>query len=73
MHRDPAAFSEPGEFRPERFLDGPQNRARMPFGGGRRFCAGAQPPPCWRCASSSARYCTAWSPRRPIRRRRPGG
>ncbi|MFI7633997.1 cytochrome P450 [Nonomuraea sp. NPDC049400] len=42
VHRDPAAFPEPEEFRPERFLDGPQNRAWMPFGGGRRFCVGAQ-------------------------------
>ncbi|WP_193318275.1 cytochrome P450 [Nonomuraea phyllanthi] len=42
VHHDPAAFPEPGEFRPERFLDGPQSRAWMPFGGGRRFCVGAQ-------------------------------
>ncbi|WP_326632810.1 cytochrome P450 [Nonomuraea fuscirosea] len=42
VHRDPAAFSEPGRFRPERFLEGHQSRAWMPFGGGRRFCVGAQ-------------------------------
>ncbi|MDA0636801.1 cytochrome P450 [Nonomuraea sp. MCN248] len=42
VHHDPVAFPSPGEFRPERFLDGQQNRAWMPFGGGRRFCVGAQ-------------------------------
>ncbi|SEG79573.1 Cytochrome P450 [Nonomuraea solani] len=42
VHRDPAAFPAPGEFRPERFLEGHQSRAWMPFGGGRRFCVGAQ-------------------------------
>ncbi|GAA4521883.1 MULTISPECIES: cytochrome P450 [Nonomuraea] len=42
VHRDPAAFPSPEEFRPERFLDGQQSRAWMPFGGGRRFCVGAQ-------------------------------
>ncbi|NRQ30302.1 cytochrome P450 [Nonomuraea sp. NN258] len=42
VHRDPAAFAEPARFRPERFLGGPQSRAWMPFGGGRRFCVGAQ-------------------------------
>ncbi|MDP4503813.1 cytochrome P450 [Nonomuraea turcica] len=42
VHRDPEAFPSPEEFRPERFMDGHQNRAWMPFGGGRRFCVGAQ-------------------------------
>ncbi|MFI7454644.1 cytochrome P450 [Nonomuraea sp. NPDC049714] len=42
VHHDAAAFPSPEEFRPERFLDGPQSRAWMPFGGGRRFCVGAQ-------------------------------
>ncbi|GAA2213114.1 cytochrome P450 [Nonomuraea monospora] len=42
VHRDPAAFPAPGEFRPERFLEGHQGKAWMPFGGGRRFCVGAQ-------------------------------
>ncbi|GAA2611193.1 cytochrome P450 [Actinomadura fulvescens] len=42
---DPDVFPEPGEFRPERFLG--ENAARankgwVPFGGGRRYCAGAQ-------------------------------
>ncbi|GAA1551959.1 cytochrome P450 [Actinomadura kijaniata] len=42
---DPEAFPAPGEFRPERFL-GPGAdaalRSWMPFGGGHRYCAGAQ-------------------------------
>ncbi|TMS00482.1 cytochrome P450 [Nonomuraea basaltis] len=42
VHRDPDVFDAPEEFRPERFLDGRQSRAWMPFGGGRRFCVGAQ-------------------------------
>ncbi|RVX45885.1 cytochrome P450 [Nonomuraea polychroma] len=42
VHRDPEAFPSPEEFRPERFMEGHQNRAWMPFGGGRRFCVGAQ-------------------------------
>ncbi|MEV4217331.1 cytochrome P450 [Nonomuraea sp. NPDC049725] len=42
VHQDPAAFPSPAEFRPERFLEGQQSRAWMPFGGGRRFCVGAQ-------------------------------
>lgn len=42
VHHDAAVFPSPAEFRPERFLDGQQSRAWMPFGGGRRFCVGAQ-------------------------------
>ncbi|MFB9884730.1 cytochrome P450 [Planobispora siamensis] len=45
IHRDPEAFPQPDAFRPERFL-GPEaaraNRAWQPFGGGRRYCVGAQ-------------------------------
>ncbi|MEV5573742.1 cytochrome P450 [Spirillospora sp. NPDC052269] len=47
---DPEAFPSPERFRPERFIAGvssPEavaraNRAWIPFGGGRRYCAGAQ-------------------------------
>ncbi|WP_109530860.1 cytochrome P450 [Nocardia aurea] len=42
VHHDPEAFPSPEEFRPERFLEGGHNRSWMPFGGGRRFCVGAQ-------------------------------
>ncbi|MDF5755682.1 cytochrome P450 [Spongiactinospora sp. TRM90649] len=52
IHRDPTAFPDPDEFRPERFLPAGEGRdeeaaerARrswMPFGGGRRYCVGAQ-------------------------------
>ncbi|NUW32697.1 cytochrome P450 [Nonomuraea sp. SMC257] len=43
VHHDPAVWDEPQEFRPERFLGGQQHtRSWMPFGGGRRFCVGAQ-------------------------------
>jgi cytochrome P450 len=49
IHRDPDAFPEPAAFRPERFLgdggsdeDKRAQRSWMPFGGGRRYCVGAQ-------------------------------
>jgi cytochrome P450 len=43
IHADPAVFPEPGEFRPERFLDGndPGGYEWLPFGGGVRRCLGA--------------------------------
>ena len=44
MHRDPRYFDEPEEFRPERWLDGLENRlpagAYFPFGDGPRRCIG---------------------------------
>lgn len=45
INRDPAVFSDPEAFRPERFI-GPgadrANQAWSAFGGGRRYCVGAQ-------------------------------
>ena len=43
IHRDPAIYPQPREFRPERFLDGsdPGGYAWLPFGGGVRRCPGA--------------------------------
>ena len=42
MHRDPALFSEPDAFIPERFLEArKQSGAWIPFGGGVRRCLGA--------------------------------
>src|ERR687895_404524 len=42
IHHDPAIYSHPYEFRPERFLDEPPGTYTwIPFGGGRRRCLGA--------------------------------
>ncbi len=41
-HDDPNLFENPGEYRPERFLEErPSNYAYIPFGGGVRRCIGA--------------------------------
>jgi cytochrome P450 len=41
MQHDPAAYTEPERFRPERFLDAPPDaEAWMPWGGGRKRCPG---------------------------------
>jgi cytochrome P450 len=46
VHRDPAIYPQPHEFRPERFLESEGGKAPgtytwLPFGGGRRRCLGA--------------------------------
>ncbi|TMM18780.1 MAG: cytochrome P450 [Actinobacteria bacterium] len=42
IHHDPAIYSEPYAFRPERFLEQPPGTYTwIPFGGGRRRCLGA--------------------------------
>lgn len=42
IHHDPASYSEPEEFRPERFLGTtPSRGAWVPFGGGPHRCVGA--------------------------------
>lgn len=41
LHRDPAVWEDPEEFRPERFLDGARrDLAYAPFGAGPRLCIG---------------------------------
>jgi cytochrome P450 len=40
VHRDPRIFEDPGDFRPERFLDRPPPEAFVPFGAGARRCLG---------------------------------
>lgn len=41
-HNDPRLFENPGDYRPERFLEErPSNYAYIPFGGGIRRCIGA--------------------------------
>ncbi len=41
MHHDPALFSDPNEFRPERFLDSQVGmRTWLPWGGGPKVCPG---------------------------------
>lgn len=42
LHRDPALWEAPEEFRPERFLDAPRPPAGtyVPFGAGPRLCIG---------------------------------
>src|SRR5271165_1493215 len=41
-NRNPRVYDDPGEFRPERFLDsGPETFSWIPFGGGIRRCIGA--------------------------------
>jgi cytochrome P450 len=43
IHKDPDAFPDPGQFRPERFLgdDRPSSRVWVPFGAGSRHCIGS--------------------------------
>ena len=38
LHHDPAAWDEPGRFRPERFADGSPSPGFIPFGAGDRRC-----------------------------------
>ncbi len=41
LHHDPALYSDPHEFRPERFLEAPPARSEwLPWGGGRKRCPG---------------------------------
>jgi cytochrome P450 len=43
IHKDPAAFPDPEEFRPERYLGDsrPSSRVWVPFGAGSRHCVGS--------------------------------
>jgi cytochrome P450 len=43
IHQDPEVFPEPGQFRPERFLEDPRPSSRvwLPFGAGARHCVGS--------------------------------
>ena len=38
---DPTVHPNPGEFRPERFLENPPREGWIPFGGGKRHCVGS--------------------------------
>jgi cytochrome P450 len=40
VHRDPARWSDPDEFRPERFAGPPPRSSYLPFGDGPRMCVG---------------------------------
>jgi len=40
LHRDPQAFPAPDLFAPERWLERPDERTYLPFGGGARRCVG---------------------------------
>jgi cytochrome P450 len=43
LHHEAAVYPDPHEFRPERFLEGPQGTYNwIPFGGGIRRCVGAR-------------------------------
>jgi cytochrome P450 len=44
-HRDPASWTDPYAFRPERFDDGIAAWSYLPLSAGRRTCLGAHPGP----------------------------
>jgi cytochrome P450 len=66
LHRHPAVWAEPGEFRPERFLDGSADRnSFIPFGAGPRMCIGrdfAYVEATLILASIAARYSVSFDP-----------